>query len=153
MFLICAEFAFRFAPRLEKNSLSSDALLQLLSNADADIYTNGVTDLIIVDLTAFVKPDVMIGNVNEALSNSQSSFVASFVSLASTTSNAGVKNSTEKRQSTPDIETLTFLPTPVIEGMMVGFIILIIFFSGACCLLQIQTPERFDLGKNIVAGN
>lgn len=140
--------------------LSKSQLIARLANADDFMHTNGVTDLVLVSLDATEGQPDHVGEINEALAGKK--YVAAFTSAAEEHPlEQEVKQ--HKRQDTfpgyvmppqqnPNAPAIPGSRTPssILQAGYIVLILAIIFFSGLCCLKDIQTPQRFDTGKNIV---
>jgi len=139
-----------------------------------EIYENGVTDLIVVYLTApapvlgndaeskvaFAQDDAFVGRINAAL---KTNFIALF------TSNQGIPKSFITSMPQSDESMVAFegrffqrasdntnWPDSVIEALYVVAFLLVILFTGLCCTCSIQSDLRFDGEKlivNVAQGN
>ncbi|EFA77739.1 hypothetical protein PPL_12351 [Heterostelium album PN500] len=56
-------------------------------------------------------------------------------------------NTTDNSTGNGTSDYFNYFPGPIIEAYLVVFILLVIFFMGLCCILDLQVPDRYEAPK------
>jgi hypothetical protein len=125
------------------------------------IFTNGVTDVLVVVLDAKIFPadlvaaDALIGKVDAvARKQTNGNYVAVFTSNAPAVGEiskvfAAPQKRLQRFASRRDLsydDSTTLWPHYIYEAIIVLVVLLIILYTGLSCLCAIDTPQRFEGG-------
>jgi len=154
---------FSLLSKLDGVSTVSMEDLKELLRGHSNVFASGVTDLLIVcfdnSSRSLASYDALLGEMTALLSNSTSgNYVALFT--ANTPSPSSLLWQFPEEQVFPgippaflhlalpnnnaNITSLNYLSGPILESLVVVFILLTMLFVGLCCLLDVQTPDRFE---------
>lgn len=143
-------FTLPTQPRLFENAMrvtGEEAEAYLKSNAA--LYTNGAPDVIVVELQAaatasaeeaFAMHDALIGRIARAVDAGTHGNYAGLL-----TAYAGARGVRRLAVAKPIVYLHTG-PT-LLTAQLIGLILMVIFFSGFCCLFNLQTPKKFEENK------
>jgi len=124
------------------------------------LATNGKTDVLLIPLpassggqpgqrgAAFLEHDALVGRVAAAVAKATG---GNYVALL--TGKAGgsddVQHLTMRRRLAEAEPQVGLRISPdLMAGLMVSFLLIIIFLNGFCCLFSLQTPKKFEEVKN-----
>lgn len=115
------------------------------------LFSNGVTDVVVVSVSSPAEADQVIGQVDELLTASKSSFVAVVASDFSVPSPVELnfdhvqraKREIIKKKTGDDTYTSRW-PGPVVQGLLVGAVLLLMALIGFIAAFDIQVPERYE---------
>jgi phosphopentomutase len=143
---------------LDKMSVSRISLEELknLATKDWSIFSNGVTDIVIV---SFDSPAVHADNVQEVapsyaaddaymhdlLQNIEGSYVAIYT--ADKPANEGVKLARATMMVRQLAASTGIYPAAIVEAQIVMIPFLFILFVGLCCTYSVQSDLKFDAEK------
>jgi len=123
------------------------------------LATNGKTDVLLIPLRVdaranplrahgFAEHDALVGRVAAAVAKATGGNYVAL--LTGARSHDGFKHVTMRRQlteaETPQVG-LRISPQ-LFAGLMVSFLLIVIFLNGFCCLFSLQTPKKFEEVKN-----
>jgi len=120
------------------------------------LATNGKTDILLVQLPVrsemdmvekrehFAAQDDMVERVTEAVSKATGGNYAALLTGKAGASSEIAHLTTRRRLSDGELETGLPITPELMAALMVGFLLIIIFLNGFCCLFQLQTPKKFD---------
>jgi hypothetical protein len=116
------------------------------------LSTNGKTDVLLIPLPAnapgkFAEHDALVGRVAAAVAKAtKGNYVAL---LTGARSEDDVKHVTMRRQlASGDVEYGLRINAQLFAGLVVSFLLIVIFLNGFCCLFSLQTPKKFEEVKN-----
>lgn len=130
---------------IKADRISRSQLVRRLKDSSDAMHSNGVTDLILVSLEATEDQPQHISEISAAVADRE--YVAAFTSVAAA---HPLQQQLQKRQAATPVVEGSRTPSSLLEAGLTLVFLLLIFSFGACCMCQIQTPARFDTGKNIV---
>jgi hypothetical protein len=115
----------------------------------APLFTNGVTDTVVVELRAegatieeqLAAHDATIDRVTRVVDSATSGHYAAML-----TATRGPAAAHRRLGLKPRAAYLHTHPT-LLTAQLVMLILFVIFLSGFCCLFQLQTPKRFESGE------
>ena len=122
------------------------------------LATNGKTDVLLIPLpasvqpgkraTAFLEHDALVGRVAAAVGKAtRGNYVALLTGMAGGADD--VQHVTMRRQLADAEPQVGLRISPeLMAGLMVSFLLIIIFLNGFCCLFSLQTPKKFEEVKN-----
>jgi len=124
--------------------------------AHAELYTNKATDVIVIEESpsshtseaeALKAQDAFIGRCCSIVSKATGGNYAAL--LTGEGSHPGARRQLGASTGRPLLITRDLL-----TALLIGFVLIIIFLSGFCCLFSLQTPRKFDdVRKESAHGN
>jgi len=121
-----------------------------------ELAANGITDTMLVQLPSSVQGgkhdglsehDALVGRVTRAVAKATGGNYAALL-----TGTVGSKNDVElvtMRRRLQATEAVGLHIDPMLmAGLLVSFLLMIIFLNGFCCLFSLQTPKKFEEVKS-----
>ena len=153
-----ASLTLPFTTAHDEKKLFARAAVRVRGGAEAEqyfkthapLFSNGVTDTVVVELRAegatieeqLAAHDATIDRVTRAVDAATSGHYAA---LLTATRGAEARAAHRRLAAKPKAAYLHTHPT-LLTAQLVMLILFVIFLSGFCCLFNLQTPKRFESG-------
>ncbi len=128
-------------PRAQR--VPADKGLEWLA-ANAHVASNGRPDLVVFDVEPMLlsAQDELVGRLARAIDASTAGKYAALITAASAPS--GTRRRLAPRPTGPPLR----ITRDLLAGLIVTFILFVVFISGFCCLFSLQTPRTFVSDKS-----
>jgi len=115
----------------------------------ASIFTDGVPDTVVVELTAsgastaeqLASHDELVARVTRAV---DAGTHGNYAALLTAMRGAAARPAHRRLSSTPLPAAYLHTTPTLLTAQMVMLILIVIFLSGFCCLFSLQTPKKFN---------
>ena len=118
--------------------------------ARPEIFTNGATDLLVIDVTqaagspasSLAAQDALVGRVSRAVSRATNGRYAALVTGGGLKEPVGARRRLAAAASTK--AAALRIDRDLLMALLVSLLLIVIFLSGFSCLFSLQTPRKFD---------
>ena len=116
--------------------------------ARPEIFTNGATDLLVIDVASasgspaasLAAQDALVGRVSRAVSRATNGRYAALVTGGGLKEPMGAR----RRLAAAATGAALRIDRDLLMALLVSLLLIVIFLSGFGCLFSLQTPRKFD---------